>query len=105
MKGGVSFPRPLYRPLPPRIKKLVEIAAEENGTTIDLIMSGSRFKNVTLGRQAACRYIRRAGFSFPEIGRFLGIHHTSAVYAERGKEPAHAKEPFVITADHWTGAA
>lgn len=70
-------------PLPPKVRKAIQIAAEEAGTTVSMLFGPDRHKKTCQGRRLAIRYLLRMEFSRAQIGRFLGIHHTSVLNHER----------------------
>ncbi len=92
-------------PLPPKVRRMIQIAAEEHGVTIALVLSGTRLRKVTLARQAACRYLLRLGFSQTQAGRFLGLHHTSVHYAAHVQRTEPDLLAYTPLPEHWGGAA
>lgn len=51
------------------------------GVTYSDIMSKRRLRNIVLARQAACWMLKFSrGYSQPEIGRLLGIDHTTVLH-------------------------
>ncbi len=91
--------------LPPKVRRTIQIAAEEHGVTIALVLSRTRLRKVTLARQAACRYLLRLGFSQTQAGRFLGLHHTSVHYAAHVARPMADALEYEPAPEHWGGAA
>lgn len=57
---------------------------EEIGYTLDEVMSKSRKRRISLARMYCIWRLRREfGTSYPEIGRLLGLDHSSAIHADR----------------------
>ncbi len=83
------IPLPIERGLnlPPRVRTVLNISASDHGTTTAAILGGSRLKHISAARRQAIHTLRRMGFSFPEIGRFLGVHHTTCIYAVKHHAP------------------
>lgn len=66
-----------------RMRMIVAKIAAEHGLTVDHIMSRSRFGQVVEARHAAiCAIVRLCPQrSYPEVGRFFGLDHTSIMHA------------------------
>ncbi len=72
------------------IKRLAEIGmfdelsavCRAHHALLEEVLSGSRSPQVVKARRAICVLLKEQHmFSYPEIGRTLGIDHSSAVYA------------------------
>ncbi len=78
---------PDIRSLPGAVRRVIAIAAEDHKVSAGMILSKNREQPVVLARRQTCQILRRMGFSLPQIGRFLGIHHTSVLYAHQKLNP------------------
>ena len=71
----------MKRELPPRIMAVIRLAAIENDVTPDrLFEEGKLGGRAMLARRVAVCRLRAMGFSLAEIGRFMGLHHTSVLH-------------------------
>jgi chromosomal replication initiation ATPase DnaA len=61
--------------------ELIQAAADLYGTTAEDVRAGSSERPAVRARMIACWMLRETGKSFPEIGRVLGLHHTSVMHA------------------------
>lgn len=59
---------------------LVAVAAAR-GVTVEEITGRSRTRCIARARQEVCRRLRDHGWSYPRIGRFLGLDHTTVMHA------------------------
>jgi chromosomal replication initiation ATPase DnaA len=60
----------------------LEAVCKTHQVPIKEVLSGSRFRNAVRARRALCWLLRdKYKFSFPDIGRALGIDHTTVMYA------------------------
>jgi len=73
----------------------------EGGFDAEIVKSPIRSKSVCHVRDIACYYLHKAGFSFPEIARFLGRHsHSTVQYARRrGEDKLQSMREFVESLD------
>lgn len=62
---------------------LVRAASELYGVTVEAIHGGDKSKSATAARMVSCWLLREAGMSYPEVGRSLNVHHTTAMHACR----------------------
>lgn len=62
---------------------LVQRAADLYGVAVADITAGNRTPQVTKARQAAAWILREQELSLPQIGRILGLHHTTVLHACR----------------------
>lgn len=62
-------------------QEFAEAIAVEFGVTLKQVKSMTRGKPVIAARQMICFLAHRRGFSYPEIGRYLGRDHSSAMVA------------------------
>lgn len=75
------------RPLTPRVRKYLADEATRCGVTPEQILSRSRKRHVTYARRRVAVRLRNDGFSYPQIGRWLGLNHTSVIYYMEGAAP------------------
>lgn len=68
---------------------LIEVA-DASGVPVRAIMGRSRIQRIARARQLTCYILRREGLSYPQIGRMLHIHHTTAMHAVRAVEARRA---------------
>ncbi|HLG97206.1 MAG TPA: helix-turn-helix domain-containing protein [Bryobacteraceae bacterium] len=66
--------------MPERIREIVVRAASEYGVSIRMVLSGMHERPIVLARRLAIHRIRKLAVSTPQIGRWLGMHHSSIVY-------------------------
>jgi len=71
--------------IPPRQStRIIQETAEKYGLKVTDLTGQSRKPRLVAARQEACYLLRLAGYSFPQIGRFLGDRdHTTIVHGER----------------------
>lgn len=62
---------------------LIQAAAGLYGSTVDDIRSEGQAASTTKARMLSCWLLREHGLSYPEIGRLLCVHHTTAMHAVR----------------------
>lgn len=62
---------------------LVKRAADLYGVAVADMLGGARSPQVAKARHAAAWLLREQGMSLPEIGRLLGLHHTTVLYGCR----------------------
>jgi chromosomal replication initiation ATPase DnaA len=69
--------------LPGLVLTLLRQAARQHSTTVADILDGVQLRNVTRARWQVIRELRAdpRHFSSPQIGRWLGLHHTSVLHA------------------------
>lgn len=70
----------------PRVRQYAEEAAQRFDATAEDILGPSRRRGPFLGRRAVILRLRADGFSFPQIGRWLGRHHTTILSAMRERK-------------------
>jgi hypothetical protein len=75
-----------FTPLPPRVRGTMQRVATAHGVTIRQMQSPARPRQISQARGAAGRALHRLGFSLPEIGRFLHVHHTTVAYYINGRD-------------------
>lgn len=79
---------------------IVLTVASSWGLTDEALYGRDRSKTVSSARKEAMRQVRLLlGFSYPEIGRMFGRHHTSVMYACSGKRRT-AKKKRAAKAPH-----
>lgn len=61
-------------------RTLAAVAAER-GVTVQEIMGRSKIRAIARARQEVCRRLVEHGWSFPRVGRFLGLDHTTVIHA------------------------
>jgi len=71
--------------IPPRQStRIIQETAEKYGLEVIDLTGQSRKPRLVAARQEACYLLRLAGYSFPQIGRFLGDrNHTTIIHGER----------------------
>lgn len=69
--------------VPPGIAIQIDLAARGYGVTVEAIMTGSRVGDTSRARAYLCHQLRAQKYTLPQIGRFLGMHHTSVLYVLR----------------------
>lgn len=63
-------------------ERLGERVAREHGTTLNEILGGTRLRRVAHARQHLAALLRwSTGLSFPEIGRAMGLDHSTVMHA------------------------
>jgi len=73
----------------PAARQIIEQEAQRYGVPFDEVVSGRRFKRLTVPKHAAIYRIRKeltprnpVAYSLPAIGRFFGMKdHTSVIHA------------------------
>jgi chromosomal replication initiation ATPase DnaA len=68
----------------PRVHQYVQEAAAEHGTYPQAILGRCRLRTVYRARQQVMRRLRADGFSYTQIGRWIGRDHTTVMYGVRG---------------------
>ena len=58
----------------------------ERGVSVKLIRGRRRFHYIAHARQEVIWRLRRLGYGFPEIGRSMGLDHTTCLFACRRHE-------------------
>lgn len=61
------------RPLPPKIRRILDIAAEDHGVTVADILGRRRHRNTVAARAQAGATLLRMGYTLTEAGRYLGF--------------------------------
>ena len=69
--------------LPPKVRRVCDIAAADFGVTIQAILSGTKVGETSKARRQTIQTLKRQGYSTPQIGRWLGLHHTSILAAAK----------------------
>lgn len=72
---------PNLRSLPAKVQRLLGVAAQEHGVTVGEILSGRQFAKLVDARHSVAVSLSKRGHTQQQIGRWLGIHHTSVCYA------------------------
>lgn len=62
---------------------VLAVFTEELGVSVGAIMGRARTRRVSRARQMVCFVLRQAGLSFPEIGRVMGLDHSTVQHACR----------------------
>jgi chromosomal replication initiation ATPase DnaA len=55
------------------------ILSKKFRTDLDAVKAGNRSPNVVHVRRLLARKAKELGFSYPQIGMFLGVHHTTVL--------------------------
>jgi chromosomal replication initiation ATPase DnaA len=74
------------QPLPPSVLAVVRNAAMEFGISPAQILGRDQARYSVRARYAAIRELYLRGYSTPQIGRWLNRHHTTVIYALRGRK-------------------
>lgn len=72
--------------LPSRVQLIIRQCASEFAIRPEQLLGRGRRKTVTGARAMAVSRLRDIGKSYKEIGRYLGIHHSAAMYHVNGKK-------------------
>ena len=72
------------------VLKIVDAVAEATGIPAKHILSKSRTAPVARARQIVMYEARKAGLSYPQIGRALGRDHSTVVMGVRTEEKRRA---------------
>jgi chromosomal replication initiation ATPase DnaA len=67
--------------LPAKVRRVVMFAASEHRVTLGQVLGSSKSTPIMRARRQAAQSLRAMGFSFSQIGRYLGKHHTTIQYA------------------------
>ena len=65
------------------IAEALDRVCHETGVTTEEILGRSRSRSIAHARQDVCRLAHECGASYPEIGRALGIDHSTALHGAR----------------------
>jgi chromosomal replication initiation ATPase DnaA len=67
--------------VPPRVEAVLSLAAQWYNLSVKALRNiNLHTDEVVAARRMAARELREMGFSFPQIGRYLGgLHHTSVM--------------------------
>jgi chromosomal replication initiation ATPase DnaA len=76
--------RQKYRRMPRKVLEVARRLADEAGIPRASILGGhsQQATYVTARRQLACE-LRKMGYSYPEIGLWMGLHHATVMYHVR----------------------
>lgn len=72
---------------PPDVLAIVKRVAELFGVKYQYILSGSSVRAVAHARHDVIRQLRQRGNTLSQIGRWLGLHHTTVHYYQKGVRP------------------
>lgn len=61
----------------PRVRTYARIAACGRGTSVEAVLGQSHYACDAAARKQVWRWLRADGFSFTQIGRWTGRHHSS----------------------------
>lgn len=78
----------------PTLKQIIKKTCTERDIKVKHLLVGFRWKEHVWTRSLIIAQARKHGYSYPEIGRALKMHHTSIMYLD-GKFPnkkQHDKE-------------
>jgi len=62
---------------------LVDSVSVRHGVAIEMILSTARDDRICRARRDLCTCLRGSGLSYPDIGRLVGMDHTSVMTAVR----------------------
>ncbi len=68
------------------VAEIIVATAERYGFTYEDILGKSKTLTVVKARQEAMVEARKRGFSYPELGKFFGVDHTTVLHAVRKAE-------------------
>jgi len=87
--------------LPRRIRQVLTDIAAEHNLTLAAMIEHRQFRHLVRVRRQAARRLRAMGFSYPVIGRWLGLDSSSIVHLvkRRPDDPEPADRPALIDAD------
>lgn len=83
MASNMGVRRLIYTKVPipdVRTKQLLKTIAPEHGFTPEQILSRARNQAICAVRYRIARELRNAGYSFPNIGKRLGLDHSSVIW-------------------------
>lgn len=66
------------------------------GAEVEMVLKGSRRRESIRARQAAAWLLRRNELSFPQIGRILGVDHTTVLHACRKIDASPATRALLL---------
>lgn len=69
--------------LSPTVRTAISAAAHAHGVTKEEILSRKKKRKYVQARYMAMRMLHDQGWSLGRIGRALGVHHTTVLYAIR----------------------
>lgn len=75
---------------------VISAVAYDFGITARRILSRDRTHLVMLARRTVCYVLHKRGSSYPQIGRWLGIDHSSVIHAVREFERCAAPQMWTI---------
>ena len=78
--------------LPPRVRSALRIAADIFDVTPEAILSGTKVGKTAGARRMAIQVLVRQKFGQNQIGRWLGLHHTSVSYYIAGERKKTLEE-------------
>lgn len=80
--------------IPPRQStQIVFDTARKHEISVDTLIGQSRKPKIIAARQEACYLLREAGYSYPQIARFIGNRdHTTVRHAARQYEAKRKEE-------------
>lgn len=95
-EAGLTVPEPTYAPAEsPRIRRMREVCMEvcrAHDVTLEELRGRSHQRAIAWPRQDAMRLLAKAGYSMPEIGRYLGRRdHTTILHGIRAAEARMAE--------------
>jgi chromosomal replication initiation ATPase DnaA len=108
--GIESLPAPvaLKRKLPPKIYNLLCEVARQHDLSLTDLLTHSNAAILVNARAEAMQRLKDAGFSLAQIGRWLGLHHSTVIYHLAGLGARTRRADPEITPDHppqwWRGA-
>ncbi len=76
---------PSKREIPPRIRAIMQDAAERYNLTLNEMIEGPKVAHACAARSMAIRQMRDLGLSYSQIGRHLKMGHTSVMYYTRAR--------------------
>jgi chromosomal replication initiation ATPase DnaA len=75
-------PKSRYDQLPNHMRTIVRTVARYFAIETADILSGCREPNLVLARWVVTYLARQQNHSYPQIGRFLGRHHSTIMYSQ-----------------------
>lgn len=99
-----TSPEARYSHLPHELKQELTKAATRHTITVRSLLSGTRRRNVTAARLEVMRFLRRRGYSYPQIGLVFGLDHSTVHYALKRHpelQPKREPTPFPDYSGEW----
>lgn len=72
-------------PTPTPVLRMIARAADEHLVSVEMIVGENKthYRPVVKARRDVAKALRKRGISYPLIGQYLGLHHTSVLHLVR----------------------